>query len=94
MNQAPTLLTATSGAALIAASVLVAAVRGDITAERYLLARSEQELARIERRSRWIRVDLVATFGSWNPTADDVRGRGSMNLEALDPDTLMDGWQP
>jgi len=94
MSAASTRLTAASGAALITASVMVATVRGDITAERYRLARSEQELARVERRSRWIRVDFVATFGRWNPTADDVRGRGSMSLEALDPDTLMDGWQP
>jgi hypothetical protein len=101
MSDVPARLTALSGAALITASVMVASVRGDIMAERYSIARSEQELSRVERRSRWVRVDLVATFGRWSPSSAEARGLEPSGahpfddgLDNLGSHSSMAGWQP
>ncbi|GEM_PF-3068588 len=65
MTSDTTPLTMFSAVALLGVGVLVAAVRGDITAERYTIARCDQEMSRLERRARHVRVDLVAAFASW-----------------------------
>jgi len=84
MTSDPTPLTMLSAVALLAAGVMVAAVRGDITAERYTIARCEQEVSRLERRARHVRVDLVATFASWEAHERGAAGPAH-SIESLQP---------
>lgn len=72
MTTDPTPLTMLSAVALLGVGVMVAAVRGDTTAERYTIARCDQEMSRLERRARHVRVDLVAAFAGWQASGQET----------------------